>query len=589
MAVVYKGFDEVLQRNVAIKVLRPEYGSDSDFVRRFRREAQAAANLFHANIVNVYDVGEDGGLHYMVMEFVEGKTLKQLIRERGRLRPRDAARIVVQICEGLQKAHSGGIVHRDVKPHNILIDPSGRVKVADFGIARAISGSTLTKTGTMMGSAHYVSPEQAQGDPTDVRSDIYSLGITFYEMLTGVVPFDAESAVGIAVQHLEQEAVPPSEVSPEVPPKIDEIVLACLEKDPDRRPQTARELADLLDSWLNESRGEGRTPLGGRRRRAADIPVPLRIGAAALIAVAILALLLVGGTKLISGWLHVPAIEVPSVIGQEASEAEASLREAGFQPSIVGERYDDAIAAGKVCSQDPRPGEAAKKGRRVELTLSKGPERVLVPDVRRMTFAEADVALKAESLDFGNVTYEYHESIPKDSVIDQDPMPQSSVARGSLVDLVLSSGPEPRKIILRSFLGMSLESARAEIASLGLVLEEVEEEESHEFEAGMVTDQSPDPGTTLAPGDGVSLTVSKGGSLFHSENVTISVPRDGRRTVEVKAVVEDSRGVVTAYMQDHRPGDVFEVKIQWKGREARLRVYFDDELGAERVLRARDS
>lgn len=592
MAVVYKGLDETLQRPVAIKVLRPDYSCDTDFVRRFRREAQAAANLFHPNIVNVYDIGEERGMHYIVMEYVEGKTLKEVIREKGKLDPTEAARITLQICDALEKAHSSGIVHRDIKPHNILIDSSGRVKVTDFGIARAVSNSTLTKAGTMMGSAHYVSPEQAQGEPADERSDIYSLGITFYEMLTGKVPFDAEEPLGLALKHVEEEPAPPSEVDPGVPEDLDPIVMKCLEKDPRLRPQSARELANVLGSWLagpgkERRKGEGFLARRDGRWKTSGSNRALGPVTAALIAAAILLGAGLVGLRWFLGWLRVPTVQVPNVVGLEVSKAEVVLAERGLEALVIGERYDDIVAFGKICSQDPKPEEVVRKGRQVQLTLSKGPERVEVPDVRGIPFREADLALKARALDFGNVTYRHSETFERDIVIDQDPPPKSLVARGSLVHLVLSGGPEPRPILLKSFLGMQAEDAKKAIAELGLTLGEVMEEESQQFPSGTVIDQSPAPGSPLKQGDKVDLVVSKGGSLFNFEEVTISVPRVGTKPIAVKVVVEDTRGAVTVYEQNHQPGDIFKLSVQWRGREAMLRVYYNGELGAERPLKSR--
>lgn len=240
MAVVYKAKDMSLHRNVAVKVLSESLSNDSEFIRRFSREAQAAASLSHPNIVNVYDVGRDGYTHFIVMELVEGPTLKQYIQEQGPLSVEEAAEIAIQICDGLSNAHENGIVHRDIKPHNILLGSNGRVKVTDFGIARAASSSTITQTGSVMGSVHYFSPEQARGGVITEKSDIYSLGIVLYEMLTGQIPFDGDSAIAIALQHLQEPVVDPRSINPEIPDNIVKILLRSLEKDPEMRYTSVR-------------------------------------------------------------------------------------------------------------------------------------------------------------------------------------------------------------------------------------------------------------------------------------------------------------------------------------------------------------
>ncbi|GAA5346148.1 hypothetical protein PLACP1_23090 [Planifilum fimeticola] len=251
MAVVYKAKDLLLNRYVAIKVLNELLSNDSEFIRRFSREAQAAASLSHPNVVNVYDVGREGHIHYIVMEYVEGPTLKEYIQENGPLPPEDAVHIAVQICDALAHAHDNQIVHRDIKPHNILLGYNGRVKVTDFGIARAATSSTITQTGSVMGSVHYFSPEQARGGVIGEKSDLYSLGIVIYEMVTGELPFDGDSAIGIALKHLQEQAVEPKELRPDLPDSVNRAILKALEKDPDKRFASARAMMQELQYILH--------------------------------------------------------------------------------------------------------------------------------------------------------------------------------------------------------------------------------------------------------------------------------------------------------------------------------------------------
>jgi len=264
MAIVYKGRDTYLNREVTIKVMRPEFTSDEDFVQRFRREAQAVARLSHANIVNIHDVGQEDGTHYLVLEYVRGDNLKNIIKQKGRLEPEDAVNIAVQVCEALEHAHNNNIVHRDIKPHNILITADGKAKLTDFGIAMETTAGTITRTDTIMGSVHYLSPEQARGETATARSDIYAVGILLYEMLTGKQPYSGDSPIAIALKHIQETPLPVNEVNPDVPAELAEVVGRAMEKKPELRYKSARELARRLEAAIDDT-GQNTViiPIGG--------------------------------------------------------------------------------------------------------------------------------------------------------------------------------------------------------------------------------------------------------------------------------------------------------------------------------------
>ncbi|MEW6243007.1 MAG: Stk1 family PASTA domain-containing Ser/Thr kinase [Bacillota bacterium] len=599
MALVYKAHDDFLNRPVAVKVLRDQYAGDEDFVERFRREAQAAASLCHPNIVNIYDVGKQDDIHYIVMEYVEGQTLKDLVRTRGAIDVLQAVQICIDICEALDHAHRRKVIHRDIKPHNILLTVDGDVKVTDFGIARAATDSTLTHTGTVIGSVHYFSPEQARGKFTGEKSDIYSLGVVLYEMLTGSVPFDGDTAFNIAMKHVHDDVRPPRDIR-QIPEELDAIVLKALEKDPGMRYQSAREMLDDLVSFQKKhgdwqdvrprfeapAKQEGGAAVGKGAKRSNTSGSRRNAFWYVWLVLFTIAVVVVGlAAREFLNWLNVPTIEVPDVTGVALHEAETTLRQKGLRSTVVAQRFDKTIPEGYVLSQSPEAGEVVKHGREISLVLSRGPEIVIVPDLSGKPFREADLLLKAEGLEFGGVVYEHDEVIPEDSVISQTPRPGTPVVKGTLVDLVLSKGPEPVPVLLPSFTGLKLEEAEARLKELGLVPGKVIYEEDPDFQEGVVITTNPPPGAELSLGDTVDFVVAKGGVPANSRMVTIAVPRGGSESVRVRIEVVDVTGSRTVYDERHRPGDVFKLAVNWYGREARLKVYINDVFTYEDLLR----
>lgn len=470
MANVYLAHDEVLDREVALKLMREAFGDDEEFLERFRREARNAASLSHPNIAQVYDQGRDGdGLNYIAMEYVPGVTLKDRIREVGALEPGEAAGIAARVADALSIAHGKGIVHRDIKPQNVLLTPTGDVKVVDFGIARAASATVVTRTSHVLGTAGYMSPEQAAGQRVGPESDLYSLGVVLFEMLTGDQPFEADSAVAVAVKHLNEPPPHPRDANPEIPPELDAIVMSLLAKDPAHRYASALDLARDLDRVkaglppvalgaagttmrMPSDGATGRTRVSSapttrsaparprERRRRGIIPVLLLL--LALAALSGLAWALSGGNNGGNGGAE--AVEVPEVTGLTQEEAERRLGAAGLESS-VDERESSEADDGRVLDQDPAATERAEKGTTVNLVVGSGPsapETVAVPDIPYgATADEAASQLNDAGLELGTVSETPSAEISQGGVVLQDPLPGTQVDKGTAVDITVSSGP----------------------------------------------------------------------------------------------------------------------------------------------------
>jgi serine/threonine protein kinase/beta-lactam-binding protein with PASTA domain len=490
MAEVYRGVDPVLNRTVAIKILLPQYARDTNFVARFRREAQAAARLNHPNIVGVYDTGADGDTQYIVMEFIEGRTLADFLGAGRRLTPVQAAEVSQKVCGALAAAHAQGVIHRDIKPGNIMVTRDGTVKVMDFGIARITSGvETAPQTSAVLGTASYLSPEQAQGAPVDARTDIYSLGTVLYELLAGRPPFLGESPVAVAYKQVNEAPVPPSQLNPDVPPREDAVVMRALSKNPANRYQSAQEFSEDLDRVI-KGQDVHATPLlpgAGEATQVISRPQPTavlppqveekgsgrKVWLGILIGVLIVAVL--GG----SGYLLVNSltkndnqdtllIEVPDVVDQQYDAAKADLESRGL--TVVPKyRATDAAAPGTVLAQDPPAGATLARGAQVTLTVAKKPASVPVPTLTGMTLADAQAALEAAGLRIGSRTEAPDATIPVGQIISSNPAAGEPVAKGSLVDVVVSTGPELVAVPDLVSGCLSLGSAKQAIKDAGLV------------------------------------------------------------------------------------------------------------------------
>jgi eukaryotic-like serine/threonine-protein kinase len=498
MAEVYCAEDQQLGRRVALKLLHRRFADDEQFVERFRREASSAAGLSHPNIVGIFDRGEWDGTYYIAMEFVEGRTLKDIVRERGAAPPEAAADITLQILRAARFAHKRGIVHRDIKPHNVLIDNEGRVRVTDFGIARA-GVSDMTETGSVMGTAQYLSPEQAQGKPVDARSDLYSAGIVLYELLTGRVPFDAESPVSVALMQVSEPPVPPMEVNPEVPPALDAVTLRAMEKDPGRRYQDADEFIAALES---------------ARKAPMEILPPPPVVVEEVVeeeagrrwwpwVIALLALLAIGiGLYLL---LRPEQLTVPSVVGLRSATASQILKDRGFEVEVVNVANPD-VERDQVAAQDPRPNTEAPEGSVVEITVSTGPGEAPVPTVAGLPRKEAEAQLRDAGFE-PRVEKAFSDTVPKGRVIETTPPGGTTIDRGSTVILQVSRGREQAEV--PDVVGQSEANARSEIEGAGLRVGKVTEEASEE-ESGTVIEQTPAAGESVDRGEAVDLVVARG-------------------------------------------------------------------------------
>ncbi len=530
MADVFCAEDQQLGRKVALKLLHARFAQDADFVERFRREASAAAGLQHPNVVGIYDRGEWDGTCYIAMEYLPGRTLKELIVQEAPLDPLRAIDVTVQILKAARAAHRRGIIHRDLKPHNVLIDDEDRVKVTDFGIARA-GASDMTETGSIMGTAQYLSPEQAQGHAVGPTSDLYAVGVILFELLTGHVPFDADSAVSVALKHVSEPPPAPSAFDPSVPPELETIVLWALEKDPVRRPQDA----DAFVNALEEARDLvlAREAPGQRTTMFAPPPIVPSTGAHAPVTdlyapaaayeepppfppegrersgmpwwgwlLALLALAAVGfGIYLL---VRPHDVTVPAVVGRNVRPASATLQQAGFTPRA--ERVTSTQPVDRVLAEVPSGGSRAKKGSTVTLTVSGGPGSVAVPSVDGLTQQQATAALTDKGLTVERVSKQANDTVPLGDVIRSSPAAGTSVPRASGVTLVVSSGP--KQVAVPDVVGLSQSDARSALSAQGFQVA-VTQQQSTTAAAGDVLSQSPSAGTKVEPSTTVKIVVAQ--------------------------------------------------------------------------------
>lgn len=572
MADVYKGRDQMLNRYVAIKVLKKQYKEDENFVRKFRSEAQAAAGLIHPNIVNVYDVGEDRGLNYMVMELVEGITLKEYIERKGRLSHKETISIAIQMCSGIGAAHASGIIHRDIKPQNIIISKDGKVKVTDFGIAKAITSNTVSTNA--MGSVHYTSPEQARGGFSDQRSDIYSIGITLFEMVTGQVPFDGETTVEVAMKHLQQEITPPSELVPDIPYSLEQIILKCTQKSSERRYESTEALIQDLKHSLVDPDGDFVVipPIGGmtdtvimtdkdlddirngsddeeydtdeydtdamygnddsdedyenyESGRGADEVNPhmhkiMKI--LTIVVVAIIVLILVftvgkaagvfksfGGITTQEEEDKSGKVTVPDVRGMSEENARALLNKKRLGIHVVTRKESKKYKAGKISKQTPEAGEKVSKHTKVEVVVSSG----LVGSKKAIPdvrgMSETEAQNELEDAGFKvTSSFQYDDSVESGKVISTTPEAGTKAEKGSTVTMLVSQGSDKKTV--PDVRGMADATAQSTIKSYGFNVGTVTYDYSDSVEKGMVISQTVEPGTKASAGTSISITVSNG-------------------------------------------------------------------------------
>ena len=538
MAVVFKARDRLLSRFVAIKILRPEYTKDMMFIESFRRESLIAAGLVHPNIVNVYDVGKEGNIYYIVMELIEGRPLSEIIKEEGALDPYRAADIAKQVASALSMAHKHQLIHRDVKPHNIMITADGVAKITDFGIAKAVNNETLVgeQKEAVMGSVHYFSPEQARGAYVDEKSDIYSLGIVLYEMLTGKVPFDGETAVAVAVKHMNEEMVPPSKLNPAIPQDLEDIVMKATNKLRTGRYRSADEMITALNFVKFSKRSQQSAEAGSITRSArtdahsaaedgadgeTDEDKPRRFNWAWVVLILAALALAVPASGLVKGLLGgKPAeeqqeikpgdkLEAPNIVGKSLEEAIAQLEAQGLKIEVDLELQSSEHAAGTILSQTPDAGASIKSGQTIKVNISRGVVNGEVPSVIGKSVSNARTTIETYHFTVGSITQEISETVPRGCVISQSPVAGTPMEAGSVVNLVVSHGSQ-QEVSLSQFNveGMSLDAAKKAIEDLGLVLGEVTPLEDANLPEDTVISQSPTPGMPLNEGDTIDLVVS---------------------------------------------------------------------------------
>ncbi|HEV8624865.1 MAG TPA: Stk1 family PASTA domain-containing Ser/Thr kinase [Acidimicrobiia bacterium] len=541
MAEVYLAHDQLLDRRVALKVLFPEFARDPAFVQRFRREAQAAANLNHPNIVAVFDWGEEDGTYFIVMEYVEGRSLREAIQADGPLYPNLAADLASDIAGALGYAHRNGVVHRDVKPGNILLTPQGQVKVTDFGIARAAGASeSLTQTGSVMGTATYFSPEQAQGLPVDARSDVYSLGVVVYEMVCGVPPFSGESPISVAYKHVREEAPRPTVVNPDVPVALENIILTAMSKGPDSRYASADDMrADLARFRRGEQTsavplmavpvsGADVTVVNPQMDKVYDrtmvgtvvasptIPQAPRRSAAPFVLVLIGLLALLAGlgyllARQLSGNGGGGLVAVGNYIGQKESDARLLIEHDGLKADVTTETNAER-RLGEVFAQDPAPGTKLDKGGTVKLTVSGGKGEVRVPDVAGETLDDAQSRLSDAGFEY-RVVQETSDSVDAGKVTRTDPAAGSLAEKGSEVKLYVSAGKE--QVVIPDVSGQDQVDASNALGAKSLTVEKVSQP-SDTVDSGKVIGTNPAAGQSVPKGSKIQLIVSSG-----KEQVTV--------------------------------------------------------------------
>ncbi len=606
MAIVYRAQDLRTGHSVAVKLLKPEFNRDAEFVSRFQREAEAASKMTHHNIVNLLDVGMDGENRYLIMEHVQGKTLKEVIRQKGRLNPTVAAQVTIRILSALQHAHQNGIIHRDIKPQNILVHADGHIKVADFGIARMANSSTLTRGDSVMGSVHYFSPEQASGQATDVTSDIYSVGVTLYEMLTGHVPFEGDTQVAIAMQHLHSQPTPIEAYAPDVPPAIRHVCLMAMEKNPRYRYQSAREMAAELRMAL-----EGRTnemqprlaqvqPASAPRqgvsyntsgehpgvriapRRAARQPkANLRWWLVTLLVTAVVFYgLYVGGMAIYEKLVN--SVVVTDYIGADVDSATREIQRSGLKVEVV-EINHPTIAEGVVVLQTPLEGETLSKGDTLVLTVSKGPTAMAMPQLVGSSLQDAMKVVQSYGMTLTLVERVVSPTVRADYIITQIPEAGTACKKGDVVQVTVSGGVN----YVPDVMGEDFNDAIGHIALSGLTMNpniqylDTDTASQH----NKVAAQSPAGDTAVIQGTQVTISVYRVQSMLHRQRIALDLPESDslvnvRVTLTSTATSAAANQVeYTVYKADYPANSARKTEIELVNPTAGeyvYRVYFNE-------------
>jgi len=615
MAIVYKAHDNLLNRTVALKILRSQFGHDDDFIVRFRREAQAAASLSHPNIVNVYDVGEEDDIQYIVMEYVEGSTLKELITKKGVLDVEEAVPIAMQICDALDHAHHNHIIHRDIKPHNILIGKGGRVKVTDFGIARAVTSATITHTGSVIGSVHYFSPEQARGGISGEKSDIYSLGIVLYEMVTGNVPFSGDSPISVALKHLQEEIVPPKEINPKLPQSVENVILKSLVKDPLYRYQSVKEMQRDLKTCLDPDRlNEPKfmpkiddeestrvipaiTPelmerLNGQNTAAGDrqeyepsqgkSKVWLK-GIGWLVFLSLFFVVALYGFNFILSIFYVPEVNTPRVENMTLQEAQKALAEKNLKV-LIKERYSDEVPQNMVIKQEPSPGMRVKENSEVTVYVSKGEEQIEVPDL--VGLPERLIEVQLVKLNY-EIERKPSDEYASGTVMGQTP-PAGTLVTPSKDKVVVTVSMGRQTVVMPNLVGLTEEEAESVLLKNGLKKGTVKNEPSY-LSKGTVFRQYPFQAGSRAPsGTEIELMISSGYPKDAKEiTEPVLVLLGDQESADIVILVTDARGKDREIVNKTiTQSETFDVKVVLSpSQDATITIYNNGKIMEKRNIR----
>lgn len=645
MAVVYKGRDLVLNRMVAIKVLKQEFSSDEEFVKKFQKESQAAASLSHPNIVNVFDVGYNENVHYIVMEIVNGNTLRDYLNNmQGFMKEEAIINIGLQIASALSQAHQNDIVHRDIKSQNILINEQGSVKVTDFGIARAATTATIVNTKEVIGSVHYSSPEQARGGFVDARSDIYSLGILLYELATKTLPFEGDSPVTIALKQIKDDMPNPQNINSNISDGLSSIIHKCTEKIQNDRYQS---VLDLIED-LKELRGnkafivqnqmynnhettvlpiiseevllahqtkhrQPRNTSNEEQNSMASLtpkstptsaPQKNKLNMSLVILAALALAVIVFGVFAFNKFqeiFDVNEVNVPGVVGLSTEEAIRTLKEAGLNSDVSEQRVHNEIEAGFIISQSHEEGDKVKEGFTIKLVVSSGGIQSIIPNVKQQTLTEARVMIENDGFVVGEVTYAFND-LPEDMIINQTPKAGIKMPQGTVVDLIVSQGLETDNLIVPSLETKTIREAESTLNSIGLKLGEISYAISTSVEKGLIISNSK-VGTEVEPGTFINIVVSSGETEETTEASTeatteaisselrLLVPIETDKflqdseTIKIEMVQGDVRTIVYEKVHSKSEGPVFEVQCRVSGTgDAKILVYYGEVVGLEQDI-----
>lgn len=598
MADVYMAKDILLDRVVAVKILHGNFAEDEDFVLRFRHEAQSAGKLTHPNIVGIYDVGCDGDIHYIVMEYVEGQTLKQYIQSHSSIPIDTAVRIAIDIGNALEEAHDNGIIHCDIKPHNILLTGDGKVKVTDFGIARAINSSTVIDKQSILGSVHYLSPEQAAGDKITEKTDIYSLGIVLYEMLTHHLPFEGETAVSIALKHMQGDVPRPTKYNPAISPMLEECLLTALQKDPNKRYDTVGDfiselkIAQGFTTTIYKPASHDFTAMTRPIHKAERKPKKISKESKILnyignmpqkyiwISMAVLFVCCFAWAFFSFGsfWSS-QNVTVPNVVGKPVEVAQTTLKKLDLKVS-VDEIASDDVPAGEVISQTPIAGTNVKAKRIIHLTVSKGGSTMLIPDLKGLTLSQAKERLDKLGLTIGAVENGNDPDKPSEIIISQSPEPGSKTTKGTRVNIVINM---KQKVSVPSVVGMTLSDAKNTLSSLKLAVGTITSSDGGSIDDASVVVVSQDPAAGETKSDTiVNLTVAAKQKAKKNGTVNISIPKGGNPR-QVDILVTDDNGRHTVYSAKANPGSTVTKDVSGSG-SVRVQVVIDGSVVQDREL-----